>query len=57
MSYPHLDRSTRSGTRETIGAAGKPPRDESYDFAAHALVVLVLSWIMIPFVVCLAITV
>ena len=36
---------------ETIGAAGKPPRDESYNFAAYAIVLLVLSWIVVPIVV------
>jgi hypothetical protein len=41
---------------ETIGAAGKPPRDESYNFAIYAIVLLVLSWIVIPLVVWLAIT-
>lgn len=41
---------------ETIGAAGKPPRDESYNFAVYAIVLLVLSWIVIPLVVWLAIT-
>lgn len=40
---------------ETIGAAGKPPRDESYNFAAYAIVLLILSWIVIPLVVWLAI--
>ena len=41
---------------ETIGAAGKPPRDESYNFAVYAIVLLVLSWIVIPLVVWLALT-
>lgn len=41
---------------ETIGAAGKPPRDESYNFAVYAIILLVLSWIVIPLVVWLAIT-
>lgn len=41
---------------ETIGAAGKPPRDESYDFAVYAIVLLVLSWIVIPLVVWVALT-
>lgn len=41
---------------ETIGAAGKPPRDESYNFAVYAIVLLVLSWIVVPLVVWLAIT-
>ncbi|MEY4361662.1 MAG: hypothetical protein RL391_968, partial [Actinomycetota bacterium] len=28
---------------ETIGTAGKPPRDESYNFAAYAIILLVLA--------------
>jgi hypothetical protein len=40
---------------ETIGAAGKPPRDESLNFAVYAIILLVLSWIVIPFAVWLAI--
>ncbi|MFM8528654.1 MAG: hypothetical protein ACKOD2_03080, partial [Ilumatobacteraceae bacterium] len=40
---------------ETIGAAGKPPRDESYNFAAYAIALLILSWIVVPLVVWLAI--
>lgn len=41
---------------ETVGAAGRSPRDESYNFAVYAIVLLVLSWIVIPLVVWLAIT-
>lgn len=41
---------------ETIGMAGRPPRDESYNFAIYAIVLLLLSWIVIPFAVWLAIT-
>ncbi len=33
---------------ETIGAAGNPPRDASYDFALYAIVLTVLAWIVIP---------
>ncbi len=33
---------------ETIGAAGNPPKDESYNFAVYAIVLLVLAWIAIP---------
>jgi len=40
---------------ETIGAAGKPPRDESYNFAAYAIVLLILAWVVVPLVVWLAI--
>jgi hypothetical protein len=41
---------------ETIGAAGKPPRDESYNFAVYAIVLLLLAWIVIPLAIWLAIT-
>lgn len=40
---------------ETVGAAGQPPRDESYNFAVIAIVLLVLSWIVIPLIVWLAV--
>lgn len=33
---------------ETIGACGKPPKDQSYNFAVYAIVLLVLAWIVIP---------
>lgn len=33
---------------ETIGACGHPPRDDSYNFAAIALVLLVVAWIIVP---------
>jgi hypothetical protein len=33
---------------ETIGACGNPPKDDSYNFAAYAIVLLVLAWILIP---------
>jgi hypothetical protein len=36
---------------ETIGACGKPPRDESYDFAVYAIVLTVLAWIVVPIVI------
>lgn len=35
---------------ETIGACGNPPRDQSYNFAIYAIVLLVLAWIVIPLV-------
>lgn len=41
---------------ETIGAAGNPPRDESMNFAAYAIVLLVLSWIVVPLAVWLVVT-
>jgi hypothetical protein len=41
---------------ETIGAAGSPPRDESMNFAAYAIVLLVLSWIVVPLAVWLVVT-
>jgi hypothetical protein len=33
---------------ETIGACGKPPKDQSYNFAIYAIVLTVLAWIVIP---------
>ncbi len=33
---------------ETIGACGRPPKDGSYDFAVYAIVLLVLSWVLVP---------
>lgn len=33
---------------ETIGAAGDPPKDSSYDFAVYAIVLLVLAWVLVP---------
>jgi hypothetical protein len=33
---------------ETIGAAGNPPRDNSFDFAVYSIVLLVLAWILVP---------
>jgi hypothetical protein len=41
---------------ETIGAAGKPPRDESYNFAGYAIILLVLAWIVVPLAIWLAVT-
>ena len=36
---------------ETIGACGNPPRDQSYNFAVYAIVLLTLAWIVIPVVI------
>lgn len=33
---------------ETIGAAGEPPHDESYNFAVYSIVLLVLSLVVVP---------
>ena len=33
---------------ETIGACGNPPKDDSYNFAAYAIILLVLAWVLIP---------
>jgi hypothetical protein len=33
---------------ETIGAAGNPPRDNSFDFAVYSIVLLVLAWVLVP---------
>lgn len=40
---------------ETIGNAGDPPKDRSFDFAVYAIVLLVLSWVVIPLGIWLAI--
>ena len=40
---------------ETVGAAGKPPKDASYSFAIYAIVLLVLLWVLIPLAVWLLI--
>jgi hypothetical protein len=33
---------------ETVGAAGDPPQDQSFNFAAYALVLLVLAAVVVP---------
>jgi len=33
---------------DVIGAAGNPPRDQSYNFAAIAIILLILSWVVVP---------
>lgn len=33
---------------ETIGACGNPPRDSSYSFAVYAIILLVLTWVLVP---------
>ena len=33
---------------DTIGAAGSPPKDGSYNFAAYAIALTVRAWIVIP---------
>jgi hypothetical protein len=33
---------------ETIGAAGNPPKDGSYNFAVYAIVLLGLAWVLVP---------
>jgi hypothetical protein len=39
---------------ETIGAAGTPPRDQSYNFAVYAIVLSVLAVVVVPTVVLFA---
>ena len=41
---------------ETIGACGNPPKDSSYDFAAYAIVLLTLLWLLVPLATWLIIT-
>lgn len=33
---------------DTIGAAGAPPKDQSYNFAIYAIALTVLAWVVIP---------
>lgn len=33
---------------ETIGACGNPPKDDSYNFAVYAIVLLAMAWVLIP---------
>ena len=33
---------------ETIGACGNPPKDGSYDFAVYAIILLVLTFAVVP---------
>lgn len=40
---------------ETIGAAGRPPKDDSFHFAVYAIILLVLSWIVVPFALWMAV--
>ncbi len=41
---------------ETIGAAGNPPKDSSYDFAVYAIILLVLAWVVVPLAIWLVVT-
>ncbi|MFM8794640.1 MAG: hypothetical protein ACKOFF_07135 [Acidimicrobiales bacterium] len=41
---------------ETIGDAGNPPRDDSFNFAVYAIILLVLAWIIVPFAFWLAVS-
>ncbi|MBA3289805.1 MAG: hypothetical protein H0U21_17635 [Acidimicrobiia bacterium] len=36
---------------DTVGAAGTPPKDESYNFAIYAIVLTALAWVVIPLAV------
>ncbi|MEQ1702934.1 MAG: hypothetical protein ABMA25_22735, partial [Ilumatobacteraceae bacterium] len=36
---------------ETIGACGNPPKDGSYDFAVYAIILLVLTFAVVPIAV------
>jgi hypothetical protein len=40
---------------ETIGAAGRPPRDQSRQFATIAVIALVVAWVVVPVAITLAI--
>lgn len=39
---------------DTIGAAGNPPRDESYNFAVYAIVLLLVAAVVVPIAIGLA---
>ncbi|MGZ4768348.1 MAG: hypothetical protein ACXVLX_06780 [Ilumatobacteraceae bacterium] len=41
---------------ETVGACGNPPKDDSYNFAVIAIVLLVVAWIVVPTALWLVIT-
>lgn len=41
---------------ETIGACGNPPKDSSYDFAVYAIVLLTLTWLLVPLATWLIVT-
>jgi len=41
---------------ETIGACGTPPKDSSYDFAVYAIVLLTLTWLLVPLATWLVVT-
>ena len=41
---------------ETIGACGNPPKDSSYDFAVYAIVLLALTWLLVPLATWLVVT-
>ena len=40
---------------DAIGAAGNPPRDQSYNFALYAIALLILASILVPIAVGLVI--
>ena len=48
-----LDRPLRA-LWETIGMAGSPPRDQSRQFATYAVLLLVVTWIVVPVMVTIA---
>jgi hypothetical protein len=41
---------------ETIGACGTPPKDDSYNFAVYAIVLVALAWIVVPAVLYFAVS-
>ncbi len=41
---------------ETVGACGNPPKDDSYNFAVIAIVLLVVAWIVVPTALWIVIT-
>jgi hypothetical protein len=41
---------------ETIGACGDPPRDDSYNFAVYAIVLMVLAVVLVPLAIWLVVS-
>ena len=40
---------------ESLGAAGDPPRDESYNFAVYAIVLLLVAAVVVPLAIWFAV--
>jgi hypothetical protein len=40
---------------DAVGAAGDPPRDESYNFAIYAIVLLIVAAVVVPAAIALVV--